>query len=180
MESGSMFMENTFLDDFRNGMKAGNYDYIDSYEYVITDKKNRIGISDVAEIFTQPGPKWFESLFALRNKIASLFGLKTEASILGENDNDRWEAGKQAGIFKVFGKTDTEIVFGEDDKHLDVRVDLLLGKNGQNEEEKKITVTTVVRLHNRLGKCYFFVIKPVHRTVVPMILKQKFRQLENK
>ena len=54
-----------------------DYDYIDSYEYTIIDKKNRIDIPEIVKAFAKPGPKWFEGLFALRNKIASLFKLKT-------------------------------------------------------------------------------------------------------
>lgn len=177
-ESDNQPIRKTFLDDFLDGIKAGYYDYIDSYEYVITDKNNKIGISDLAKVFDESGPQWFEYLFVLRNKIVSLFGLKTSASPIGNNDNNGSEPGVKAGIFKVFGKTETEMVLGEDDKHLDVRIVLLLKRSRQNEEEKEITVATVVKLHNRLGRCYFFFIKPFHQTVIPFILKRKFRQLE--
>lgn len=157
-----------------------DYDYIDSYEYVIIDFDDKISIHDIAETFVKPGPEWVEILFKIRNKIALVFKLKTPVSIIKENikDNKKWATGAQAGIFKVFAKSENEIVLGEDDKHLDLRVSLILEKNGLNEREKRITVTTVVKINNRLGRCYFFIVKPVHKTMVPFLLKQKFRQLE--
>lgn len=158
-----------------------DYDYIDSYEYTIIDKKNRIDIPEIVKAFAKPGPKWFEELFALRNKIASLFKLKTPAMVTKKEDNDsnKYEVGTQAGIFKVYDKTATEIILGEDDKHLDLRISLFLEQSKYNENEKKITVTTIVKLNNKLGKYYFFIIKPFHRTIVPLILKRNFKQLES-
>lgn len=179
-ESDYTLKRKTFLDGFLNDMKTGKYDYIDSYEFVIVDKNNKISITDIAEVFIQPGPKWFEGLFALRNKIAALLGLKTQKTILNESDPNRWEPGTQTPRFKVFGKTDTEIVLGEDDKHLDLRISLLLKQDIQNTQKKGIVVTTVVKLHNRLGRYYFFFIKPIHCCIVPLIMRQKFKQLEAK
>ena len=158
-----------------------DYDYIDSYKYTIIDKKNRIDIPEIVKAFAKPGPKWFEGLFSLRNEIASLFKLKTPAMVVKKEDNgsNKYEVGTQAGIFKVYGKTATEIILGEDDKHLDLRISLLLEQSKYNENEKKITVTTIVKLNNKIGKYYFFIIKPFHRTIVPLILKRNFKQLES-
>lgn len=154
-------------------------DYTDSFEYVIVDLKHRIDVLAIMEVFVKPGPKWFEGLFALRNKMVSVFKLKTPATVLEEQRAGcDGSEGKRAGMFKIFGQTPAEIVLGEDDKHLDVRISLFLEQNGPDEGEKKVTVTTVVKLHNRLGKCYFFFVKPFHRMFVPLLLKQKFRQLE--
>lgn len=155
------------------------YDYVDSFDYVIADPEDKIDILDVAEAFKKPGPKWVARLFTLRNRIVSVFGLKTPAMIEKKDDGEnKWEIGAQSGIFKVFGRTDREMLLGEDDKHLDVRVSLFLEQNGPGE--KRITVTTAVKLNNRLGRCYFFVIKPFHCTIVPAMMKQNFRQLASK
>lgn len=106
-----------------------------------------------------------------RNSIVSVFGLKT--SILEQSGN-RWEIGSQAGMFKVFGKTTHEIILGDDDKHLDFRVSLLLEPDKQY---KRVAVTTTVKYHNWLGRCYFFFVKPIHRLIVPLTLKPKFKRL---
>lgn len=157
-----------------------NCHYIDSFEYVIMDKKDKIDVIKIAERFIQPGPKWFEGLFALRNKIVSVFNLKTPATVVREKSaiKNNWEIGTQAGIFKVFGKSATEIVLGDDDKHLDVRVSLLLNPYKEKADRKQVVVTTVVKYNNRLGRIYFFFVKPFHRTMVPLLLKRNMKQLE--
>lgn len=154
------------------------YDYVDSFDYVIADPEDKVGILDVAEAFKKPGPKWVDGLFALRNRIVSVFGLKTPATIeKKDGDENKWEPGSQSGMFKIFGRTDREMLLGEDDKHLDARISLFLEQSGPGE--KRITVTTAVKLNNRLGRCYFFVIKPFHCTIVPAMMKQNFRQLDS-
>lgn len=152
-----------------------DYDYVDSYQFLLADKGDKINITQIGECFISPGPQWVEGLLALRNKIVSVFKLKT--GISQKEDNHLWEIGAQAGIFKVFDKTSTEIILGGDDQHLDFRVSLLIE---QDKQYKKVTVTTVVKYHNRLGKCYFFFVKPIHKMIVPMTLKPKFKQLESK
>lgn len=151
------------------------YDYTDSYVFEFRDKNNAVGIIQIAELFIQPGPKWVERLFALRNMIASLFKLKTSIDAVDKPDSQLWEPGAQAGIFKVFEIKPNEIILGEDDKHLDFRVSLLITQDGQR---KIVTVTTMVKYHNALGRCYFFFVKPFHRLIVPMTLRPKFNRLE--
>lgn len=150
-----------------------NYDYIDSYEYIIKDLHNKLDIEKVTEVFSQPGPKWFEKLFWLRDKIASIFKLKTSETT-GNSKNRKPDT--QAGIFRILDKTATEIIMGEDDKHLNFKVSLLL--NQGNDNYKSITVTTAVALNNLLGKIYFFIIKPFHKAIIPRLLKRKFKQME--
>lgn len=147
------------------------YNYIDCYEFILNDPDNRICITNIGECFIAPDPKWMERLMVLRNSIVSIFGLKTS---LPEQSGNRWEIGSHAGIFKVFGKTTNEIILGDDDKHLDCRVSLLLE---QDKQYKRVAVTTTVKYHNWLGRCYFFFVKPIHRLIVPLTLKTKFKRL---
>lgn len=56
-----------------------------------------------------------------------------------------------------------EIVLGDNDRHLDLRVSLLVERGGRDGREKTLSVTTAVRLNDRLGRCYFCFIKPFHR-----------------
>lgn len=147
------------------------YDYIDRYEFILDDPNNRISITDIGECFIGPDPKWMKRLMALRNSIVSVFGLKTS---IPEQSGNCWEIGSQAGMFKVFGKTTNEIILGDDDKHLDFRVSLLLE---QDKQYKRVAVTTTVMHHNWLGRCYFFFVKPIHRLIVPLTLKPKFKLL---
>ena len=160
------------------GQYFPNYQYTDSFDVVIEDLNDKIGILDLAEVFTKPDSKWFEILFVLRDKIVSLFKLKTRASAEKEDNGniDKWEIGARAGIFKIYGKSENEIIFGEDDKHLDFRVSLLYEQC--EEKKKKVSVTTAVKFNNALGRVYFFFIKPFHRMIVPILFKRKFKQFE--
>ena len=40
-----------------------NYQYADSFDVIIEDLDDKIGILDLAEVFTKPDSKWFEMLF---------------------------------------------------------------------------------------------------------------------
>ncbi len=155
-----------------------NYQYTDSFDVIIEDLDDKIGILDLAEVFTKPDSKWFEILFVLRDKIVSLFKLKTRAGAEKEDNGNigKWEIGARAGIFKIYGKSENEIIFGEDDKHLDFRVSLLYEQC--EEKKKKVSVTTAVKFNNALGRVYFFFIKPFHRMIVPILFKRKFKQFE--
>ena len=70
------------------------------------------------------------------------------------------------GIFKVYSKSETEIVLGEDDKHLDFRLSVLRTPGLSPSLGGQLTVSTVVHCNNLLGRAYLLVIAPFHRQVV--------------
>ncbi|MEG1699932.1 MAG: DUF2867 domain-containing protein [Alistipes sp.] len=143
-------------------------DYCDRFEEVISDSGNRIGIADVGGMFADPGPKWVSALMALRNRIVGCFGLKADAVPA--------DGKPRVGVFEVLGQTDQTMILGEDDKHLDFRIQLSLTHDGGGDR-KRVTVTTLVRYHNRLGHIYFFFVRPFHRMIVPAVMKRRLRQL---
>ncbi len=121
-------------------------------------------------------------MFGLRNKIASIFGLKTPGEIDDRQqklDNFKCEPGEQLGLFKVFNKTDNEVVLGEDDKHLNFRVSLLLNKHKIDLTKKEIIISTTVEFNNWFGRLYFLPVRPFHKIIVPTMLKGIIKQLEN-
>lgn len=157
------------------------YDYVDSYEGVINDKDNKICVIDIGKAFFKPAPKWIDGLVMIRNKIVSIFGLK-----IANNTNDckqldsfKCEPGEQMGLFKVFSKTEDEVIMGEDDKHLDFRVSLFLDTHKSDPSKKVITVTTTVKFNNWFGRLYFLPVKPFHKLIVPIILRINLQELES-
>ncbi len=147
--------------------ECSRWDYVDRYRFAVADPGDRIGLSDLAEAFVGPGPRWVEGLFALRNRIVSVFGFKTPAA-RGKNaagHGGKWESGERVGIFEVLARSTDEIVLGDNDRHLDLRVSLLVERGGRDGREKTLSVTTAVRLNDRLGRCYFCFIKPFHRMI---------------
>ncbi|MCI4669552.1 MAG: DUF2867 domain-containing protein [Bacteroidia bacterium] len=123
-------------------------------------------------------PSWFHALFWLRNRIVSVFGLKTGSDKRSETENFmenyKGQPGESFSLFKTFGRTESELMVGEDDKHLDFRMSLFrTGSNGSTQ----IEVATVVRFNNWLGKAYFVPVKFFHRLIVPIMLKNMANSL---
>lgn len=68
------------------------FDYKDSFTAVFNDDRNLISTTDIGKAFFTSGPKWVEKLFSLRNKIVSIFGLKTSGNSVNRE--------KQLELFK--------------------------------------------------------------------------------
>jgi len=108
-------------------------------------------------------PSWIAWLTNLRDMIVAGLGLKTAknlALLAGDTQADR------LGIFKVYSRSATEIILGEDDKHLDFRLSVLCTPIQTQESHRQLVLSTVVHCHNRLGRAYLTVIAPFHRRVV--------------
>ncbi|MDP3229685.1 MAG: DUF2867 domain-containing protein [Acidovorax sp.] len=124
-------------------------------------------------------PRWTEQLLAVRNKLVRVVGLKgagqlqdvhPPASGASAADARSYRVGDQVGIFLIRHLSDTEVVMGQDDKHLDVQVSLT--KHGQPGSVPTVVISTVVHIHNTLGHAYMAVITPFHRRIVQVMLHQ--------
>ena len=157
------------------------YDYIDSFQGQFIDKFQKIGTTEIGKSFFSSGPKWIDKLFAFRNKLVGLFGLKTSGKITDRQkmlDNFKCEKGEQIGLFKVFDKTADEIILGEDDKHLNFRVSLLIDKQNENKTDKNLIISTTVKFNNWFGRLYFLPVRPFHKLIVPAMLKGIIKNLD--
>lgn len=114
-------------------------------------------------------PSWIRVLTNVRDVIVARFGLKT-AKRLATLSTD--PAAKRISIFRVFGTSETEVVLGENDKHLDFRVSILCMPDSPPNTGSQLTLSTVVHCHNRLGRTYLSVIAPFHRQVVKASLRR--------
>lgn len=79
---------------------------------------------------------------------------------------------KRIGIFKVYSTNETEIVVGEDGKHLDFWLSILCTRGPASKIDPRLTLSTVVHCHNLLGRAYLLVIAPFHRIVVKASLRR--------
>jgi hypothetical protein len=157
------------------------YDYVDSFQGTLDDIENKFTAVDVSKAFFSSGPKWVGKLVALRNKIVSIVGLKTSSNIgAGEKHfrDFKCEPGEQIGLFKVFSKTDNEVILGEDDKHLNFRVSLFLEQHTSDVKKKDLTISTTVAFHNWFGRLYFLPVQPFHKLIVPAMLRGIIKELE--
>lgn len=108
----------------------------------------------------------------LRELIAKWIGLKTATgmNIEAQLQNFSGQPGESIALFHVLGRTETEILSGEEDAHLDFRLSFFVYP--EEEGVQKIVLSTVVQKHNWLGHLYFFFVKPFHRLIVPIILRR--------
>lgn len=118
-------------------------------------------------------PRWTQQLMALRNRLVRLVGLKDlgqlhdmhpTASGQVSPDAGSYRVGDRVGIFLIRHLSDTEVVMGQDDKHLDVQVSLAK-RGGHGGAPPTLALSTVVHIHNTLGHAYMAVVTPFHRRI---------------
>lgn len=151
--------------------EESSFDYIDSYRGIFQDKSQQADLAKVLKLFISAGPKWAGTLMSIRDKVVKPFGLSTSEPITDKQiEHTNYEVGEQAGIFKILDKADNEIIMGQDDKHLNFKVSILLEPTAETDE-KKLSITTAVKFNNVFGKLYFLPVKPFHRLIVKDSLK---------
>ncbi|KJC44697.1 DUF2867 domain-containing protein [Bradyrhizobium sp. LTSP857] len=101
------------------------------------------------------GPRWVDALTRLRNILVTPFGLKTS----GEGAP---APGGLIGLFPVLSETPERLVAGFDDSHLDFRIVVNVAGDATL---RHVTLTTLVRTNNLLGRTYLALITPFHKLV---------------
>ena len=143
----------------RNAFLAGAQ-FADAFS--ITTDTTTLTAREAAERMLGRSPWWVEMLMKLRDAIVSPLGLKTAKTA-------RHDEIEKVGFFPLLSETPQRLVLGFDDSHLDFRVvvDVAPADAGQ-----RVTATTVVLMHNWIGRTYLTIIAPFHRMVVRSMLKQ--------
>ncbi|MDB4837930.1 DUF2867 domain-containing protein [Marinomonas sp.] len=126
-------------------------------------------------------PAWFNGLMSLRNRIVSKLGLK-DLGQLGDTAPNKlaedYEIGDRVGIFSLYANSQDEVILEDRDSHLNVRVSIFLKRHVDKCQSNKAEVytSTVVHVNNSFGKVYMFFVTPVHKLIVPMMLKKLAKQ----
>ena len=107
-------------------------------------------------------PRWAEALVSLRNFLVAPLGLKTSGASPGVPRD-------MIGIFPVVSETPDRLIAGFNDSHLDFRVVVDVTAPAS---VRQVTLTTLVKTHNWLGRTYLAIITPFHRLIVPALLRQ--------
>ncbi len=118
-------------------------------------------------------PAWIDRLMTLRNHIVGLFGLKNLGGIAQIDPNKKasdYQAGDPVGIFTLISNTPNEVLLGDSDQHLNVVVSVHKQSN-LAEEDTTITVTTVVHVHNWLGRLYMIPVTPAHKVIARAMVR---------
>jgi hypothetical protein len=134
--------------------------FADAYQLVIED--HTLSAPIAAQRILGRAPHWVSLLMALRNRVVAPLGLKTPAP-------DSIGSSKRIGIFPLISQTPDRVVLGLEDRHLDFRVVVDVSHHGNSS---RVTLTTLVRTHNLLGRTYLAIILPFHRIIALAMLQQ--------
>jgi hypothetical protein len=104
-------------------------------------------------VFRDP-PRWVLAALGLREALVGLVGI------------DR--GGR--GAFDTVARADDEVLLGSDSNHLDFRASV-------RREPDRVVLTTVVQVHNRRGRVYWTLVRPIHPIVVRAMLDRAARRL---
>jgi len=119
-------------------------------------------------VFADP-PHMVRCLMALRNGIVAPLGLKASIDFsdrgLGKID-----------VFPIISNTGTEVVVGGNDKHLDFRIWISIQPGLKGSE---VTVSTLVKINNLVGRVYLFVIMPFHKLLSRSLLQRAVNRRGN-
>lgn len=117
-------------------------------------------------------PSWIDFFMNMRNKIVALLGLKDMGPLSGVDLNkpaQAYQIGDQAGIFKLLELYEHEVILGETDKHLDVKISV--AKQDQ-PDGTLVSIATVVQVHRFIGRLYMLFVTPAHRIIAPAMLSR--------
>lgn len=118
-------------------------------------------------------PPWMNGLMKIRDTVVAGFGLKTSKHLKAVDEKNKEN---RVGIFKIYGKEKAELILGEDDKHLDFRLSVLYSDVAAPSSKQRLTLSTVVHCHNRLGRLYIFIVAPFHRLLVQSSMRHAARR----
>lgn len=140
-------------------------DFYDCYEMAI--KPTPRSALDLYLQVVAGTPAWINSLMALRNRVVQLVGLKNLGGLGDVNTAKQasdYRVGDRVGIFTIRYLSEQEVILGDTDKHLHVEVSVC-------KLQDKVAVSTVVHIHNLLGRVYMLFVAPMHRRIVPASLR---------
>ncbi|CAN5918575.1 hypothetical protein BH24BAC1_BH24BAC1_04140 [soil metagenome] len=124
-----------------------------------------------------PAPaRW---LLAGREVLARLVGLKTaqgRRQVEREIRRFRGQVGDRIALFEVLAASPIELLTGMNDQHLDFRLSLRLQR--LSPDTCRLWLLTQVQTHNRLGRTYMAMVKPVHRWLMQRVVRNMALALE--
>ena len=150
-------------------------DYADAFRVRLAPAAD-LTVERIAWTFLNSVPRWVKALIWIRDRAATVVGLKT-AGGRGISAADRppsFEPGTVVGPWHVYARSETEILLGEDDRHLDFR--LSIERQGPDDRPAAVA-STVVRFHGWFGRLYFLPVGPLHRLIMPALLRELARRI---
>lgn len=146
--------------------------FIDAFAVSLPKRKSgQYNPDALARAFFCESPAWFSVLMWIRDRIMSIFGVKSSTEIKAAAETKGIDT---VSVFPVISRTDNEIIMGAIDSHLDFQTSVLIrddkatiGPHGENESKgMEMVAITVVHCHGLFGKAYITIIKAFHVMIV--------------
>jgi hypothetical protein len=151
-------------------------DYVDMHSSTFI-APCQVHVDSAVKLFFSSIPKPFLWMLMLREAIGRQLGLKTakdKEGTIKEIELFNGQVGDKIALFEVWNRTEKEILTGQRDKHLD----FVLSFHLENiDTEYTLKLLTAVQLNSRLGKVYFFMVKPIHKLLMPILVKRLCNRL---
>ncbi|KAB1509374.1 DUF2867 domain-containing protein [Butyricimonas faecihominis] len=131
-----------------------------NYKDCFRDKIYRKPYMSVNELFNlmfSQYPKWIMRMYYIRNLIVKPFGVKINKSFAN----------------MVIEQNENEIIIGAKDKHLTFHVSLFC--SDVKDKTQEVSITTIVKYENILGRIYFAAIWLFHRIIVSYLFKRAIK-----
>jgi hypothetical protein len=113
---------------------------------------------------------WVAGLMKMRDAVVAGFGIKTAKQLEGKLGSS---GTRRIRFFRIYDTFEHEVILGEDDKHLNFRLSVLLQKRQvPGGSARFLVLSTVVQCHNRLGRTYIALIAPFHRLIAQSSLRR--------
>ncbi len=145
-------------------------DFADAYETLVP--KSALNATEIYRAITHNTPPWIDSLMRLRHAVVKPFGLKN-LGVLSAVPAGEAVPGQRMGLFEVVSSSPHELVLQDDDKHLTVQLSVL--KQTHDAVNDKLTLSTVVHIHNTLGRVYMAFVGPAHKVIAPAVIRRARR-----
>lgn len=133
-------------------------DFADAFSVVVA--RHDLDARELSAAFFSTPPAWIATLLATRNAIMRRLGYKAPKIHRG---------------FPVLRESETEVVSGLDDGHLDFRALMRIDAEAGGS---RITLTTAVATHNWIGRAYLTLIMPFHKLIVRNMVRRMAQRIE--
>jgi hypothetical protein len=158
------------------GVVAAAY-FRDAYRVGI--KNTEASVIDIFFSIFGHHPMWMKQLLIVRNIIAAACGLDVPSAtdILRPQRKASYAVGDKIGPWPIFFVSETELIAGRNNQHLDFRLSVLregaesrLGMTERHKETSKAVISTICTRHNIFGKVYLLFIVPFHKRGVQNLI----------
>ncbi len=149
--------------------------YTEVLECTFTSEKE-ITADDIQVAFWTHSPKWISRLFTLRDWLVKPFGIQSGSN--DKNINAFAECIRTGGSYRFVTipcKSENETILCANDTHLVMYFSVKIDPESTNV--KRLTITTLVKFHNLLGRLYFYTILPFHYIIVKSMIKHTIKRI---